>query len=92
LNEVPEQRGHTGEGERRDGQELSQAEEEVAVVVPHAAEDVRLVDHADVDEVLEEEWARRGEVLEEKWTCRGGRCGTERDEGAGRSGAGRLIR
>ena len=65
LDEVTEQRGHASEGERRDGQELPHAEvevparevriverpEEVVVVVPHAAEDVRLVDHAGVDEV-----------------------------------------
>jgi hypothetical protein len=53
------QRGHSGEGEHCDGQELPHAEvevptrevrvderpEEVVVVVPRAAEDVRLVDH-----------------------------------------------
>jgi hypothetical protein len=43
---------------------------------PDAAEDVRLIDHAGVDVVLEE------------WTRRGGRCGAERDRGAGRSGVG----
>jgi hypothetical protein len=66
LDKVPEQRGHAGEGECRDGQELPHAEvkvparvvpieersEEVVVVVPRAAEDIRLI-----DEVLEE-WAR----------------------------------
>ena len=74
LDEVPEQRGHADEGEHHNDQELPHAEvevparevrvderpEEVVVVIPCAAEDVRLVDHADVDEVLEEEWARRG--------------------------------
>ena len=73
LDEVPEQRGHAGEGERRDGQELPHAEvevparevrvderpKEVVVVIPRAAKDVRLVDHASVDKVLEE-WAWRG--------------------------------
>ena len=68
LDEVPEQRGHAGEGERRDGRELPQHAEvgvparevrvderaEEVVVVPRAAEDVRLVDHAGVDQVLEE--------------------------------------
>ena len=70
LDEVPEQRGHAGEGERRDGQELPHAEvevparevrvderpEEVVVVVPRDAEDIQLINHAGVDEVLEEEW------------------------------------
>ena len=31
LDEVPEQRGHTDEGEHRDGQEVSHAEVEVPV-------------------------------------------------------------
>ena len=88
MDEVPGQCGHAGEGERRDGQELPHAEVEVpakevyvdersekVVVVPCTAEDIRLVDCADVDEVLNEEWARRG-----------GRCGAERDGGVGRSG------
>ena len=65
LDEVPEQRGHAGEGERRDDQELPHAEvevparevrvderpKEVVGVVPLAAEDIQLVDHAGVDEV-----------------------------------------
>ena len=86
MDEVPEDRGHVGEGERRDGQELPHAKvevpasevrvderpEEVVVVIPRATEDVRLVDHAGVDEVLKEKWARRGEVLEEEWAWRGG--------------------
>jgi hypothetical protein len=66
LDDVPKQRGHSSEGERRDGQELPHAEvevpakevhvdehlEEVIVVIPRATEDVRLVDHAGIDEVL----------------------------------------
>jgi hypothetical protein len=68
LDEVPEQRGHAGEGGRRDGQELPHAEvnvparevrvderPKVIVVNPRAAEDVRLVDPAGVDKV-----SRRG--------------------------------
>jgi hypothetical protein len=66
---------------------IDERPEEVVVVVPRAAEDVRLVDHVSVDKVLEE-WAWRGEVLEEEWARRGGRCGAEMDGGAGRSGAG----
>jgi hypothetical protein len=45
--------------------------EEVVVVVPRAAEDVRLVDHVSLDEVLEEEW-----------TWHGGKHSAERDGGA----------
>jgi hypothetical protein len=33
--------------------------DKVVVVIPRAAEDVRLVDHAIIEEVLEE-WARHG--------------------------------
>jgi hypothetical protein len=44
---------------------VDECPEEDVVVVPRATEDVRLVDHASVDEVLEEKWARHGEVLEE---------------------------
>ena len=92
MDEVTEQRGHASEGERRDGQELPHAEvevparevriverlEEVVVVVPHAAEDVRLVDHmpastrfcrsgrgvvADVASSSDAEWGGFGKVL-----------------------------
>jgi hypothetical protein len=99
LGQVTELRGHTSEGERRDGQDLPHVEvevlgrevrvderlKEVVVVVPCVAEDVRLVDHAVVDGVLEE-WAQRGEVLEKELARCGGRCGAERDGGARRSG------
>jgi hypothetical protein len=68
LDEVPEQRGHASEGEHRGSHELPHAEvealakevhiderpKEVVVVVPHATEDVPLVHHAGIDEVLEE--------------------------------------
>jgi hypothetical protein len=66
---------------------IDERPEEVVVVVPRAAEDVRLVDHVGVDKVLEE-WAWRGEVLEEEWARCGSRCGAEMDGGAERSGAG----
>jgi uncharacterized membrane protein len=39
---------------------VDERSEEVIVVVPHTAENVRLVNHARVDEVLEDEWVRRG--------------------------------
>jgi hypothetical protein len=68
LDEVPEEHGHTGEGECCNGQELPHAEvkvparevhvderpEEVVIVIPRDAKDVRLIDHAGVNEVLEE--------------------------------------
>jgi hypothetical protein len=86
LDEVPEQCGHANKGGCRDGQELPHAEakvparkvcvdersEEVVVVVPRAAEDVRPVDHAGVDKVVEEEWARRPAA---RWSRVGTRCG-----------------
>ena len=73
LDEVLEQCGQAGEGEHRDAQEpphveikvpvrevrVDECPKEVVVVVPRTAEDVRLVDHAGVDEALEE-WARCG--------------------------------
>jgi hypothetical protein len=85
LDEVPEQRAKVEVSARE--VLVDERPEEVVVVVPRVAEDARLVDHAGVDEVLEE-WARRGEVLEEEWVQHGGRCGAERDGGAGRIAAG----
>ena len=103
MDEVPEQRGHAGEGERRDGQELPHAEVEVParevrvderpkeVVVLSTPMPPKTSDSSTTPastRLLEEEWARRGKVLDEEWTWRGGRCGAERDGGVGWSGAG----
>jgi hypothetical protein len=66
LDKIPEQHGHADKGERRGSQELPHAEvevptrevriderlEEVIVVVPRAAQVVRLIDHVGVDKVL----------------------------------------
>jgi hypothetical protein len=74
LDEVPEYHGHTDEGERHNDQELPHVEvkvptrevcvverlEEVVIVVPHDTKDVQLIDHAGINEVLEEEWAQHG--------------------------------
>ena len=47
---------------------VDERSEVVVIVVPRAAEDVRLANNPGIDEVLEEEWAQRG-----------GRHGAERD-------------
>jgi hypothetical protein len=62
---------------------VDECPKEVVVVIPRTVEDVRLIDHAGIDKVLEKEWVRRGDKRGAEGDGSAAQCAVARRSGAG---------